>query len=427
MPLSWCSACALPGRHCEVRQLAKCHVHPERAGPTLVVRHPCKKVRRQRVRVHQPREQQFRIQVGHNKGRGKRAAVRKLHARHSPVAHQHFLHRAIEPDRHPRFLAGLRHSLRDRAHAPDGMAPITAPAVHATKIMVQQHIRRTRRVRAGVIANDGIEPERRLYRIRLEPEIQQLPRRLGEQIKQIALPLHIQPAQQIPLLQRASQPPNPVRQVRRRLRGQHPQHIGHPLQHRVIIRQPRRIARGELRHLVLRALQPAAKLQIPTILGRQEVGDRALDNPQPARVQPHVGNHPLMQQAHRVAGHRVAKPGMECFGHGGSAHHATPFRNRHAQPRARQVIPADEPVMPAAHYNNVPHASDVARGARCAKHRRARPRRGASAKRDRAPELLFQKEAKHPYPRSGYHPKYAAERRLVGAAGFEPTTPSPPD
>lgn len=67
----------------------------------------------------------------------------------------------------------------------------------AERAMMQHHIGRARRVGAGIIADDGIEPEQRLDEIVLEALVEHLAGRSREQVEQIALLFQRQPAQDV--------------------------------------------------------------------------------------------------------------------------------------------------------------------------------------------------------------------------------------
>ena len=84
--------------------------------------------------------------------------------------------------------------------------PFTSP-----KHMVQQHIGRARRIGAGIVADDGVEAEHRLDRIALEPAVEIVAGRLGEQVEQRALALHVEPRSRLPT---SAQPCSSSRQRR---------------------------------------------------------------------------------------------------------------------------------------------------------------------------------------------------------------------
>ncbi len=79
-----------------------------------------------------------------------------------------------------------RHRLRDRAHAAERVTPLPALAVDLAEDVMQQHVRRARRVRTREIADDRVEAERRLDRVGLEPAIEDVAGALGEQVEQVA-------------------------------------------------------------------------------------------------------------------------------------------------------------------------------------------------------------------------------------------------
>src|SRR5688572_12193579 len=75
----------------------------------------------------------------------------------------------------------LGHGRGDRAHAADRMTPDPALAVHLAERMVQQHVAGAWRVRAAVEAYHRVEAVERLHQIVLEPAIEVLAGRAGEQ------------------------------------------------------------------------------------------------------------------------------------------------------------------------------------------------------------------------------------------------------
>src|SRR4051794_20796648 len=68
---------------------------------------------------------------------------------------------SIDLDLHAALAGGVRHSLGDRPHAANGMAPSALLAVHLAKDVVQQDIGGVGRVGAGKGADDGVEAEGR--------------------------------------------------------------------------------------------------------------------------------------------------------------------------------------------------------------------------------------------------------------------------
>ena len=146
-----------------------------------------------------------------------------------------------------------RHRLRDRAHAAERVSPLPALAVDLAEDVMQQHVRRARRVRAREIADDRVEAERRLDRLGLEPAVEHVAGALGEQVEHVA-PL-------APSAARFSVPPTfhawnssctPPPTLGGVSQQQRAQHIGDALEHRVVRRQRGRILAREARDLGLR-------------------------------------------------------------------------------------------------------------------------------------------------------------------------------
>ena len=92
---------------------------------------------------------------------------------------------------------GLRHRLRDRAHAADRMTPRALLAVHLAEAVMQQHIGRARRVGARVVPDDAVQAVDRLDRIALEPGVEIVAGRVGEEVEQLALQIEAEVAQPV--------------------------------------------------------------------------------------------------------------------------------------------------------------------------------------------------------------------------------------
>ena len=148
--------------------------------------------------------------------------------------------------------------------------PFTSP-----KAMVQQHIGRARGIGAGVGSDDAVEAEDRLDRIALEPLVEEVARRAGEDLDAIALPLEAERAQAVCDLGRVEERGQigdetlTRRQVRGRLEGERAQDVGHPLEPRLVGVEPLGVAGGELGDFRPRA--PRRDLQITPVGQRQEV------------------------------------------------------------------------------------------------------------------------------------------------------------
>ena len=136
--------------------------------------------------------------------------------------------------------------------------------------------------------------------------------------------------------------------------GQAAQNVADFVKHGIIGRQCFGIAMGELGEFGLGALQSATQFQITGPIDRQEVGDRPLYNAQAVAVQAHVGDHLWIEQADRVAGHRVPKAGMEFLGHRRATDYRPGLADRYLQPRPGQIPGADQAVVATADDDRVP-------------------------------------------------------------------------
>ena len=127
------------------------------------------------------------------------------------------------------------------------MAPLAALTVHFAEHVVQQHVRRSRLIRAREIADDGIETECGLDRIGLEPVVEQIAGALREQIEQIAPTAQIErtktPAHFPCVEERAEIPARPRAEVRRCPSQQVAKQFRRAIEHRVVVRKPLGVAR----------------------------------------------------------------------------------------------------------------------------------------------------------------------------------------
>src|SRR3546814_16504851 len=72
-----------------------------------------------------------------------------------------------------------------------------------------------------------------------------------------------------------------------------------------------------------------------------------LDDAQAMRMEVHVGDDARIEQPQRIARGRIAESGHEFLGHRRAADDFAPVEHQHALPAARQIPPANQPVMPA--------------------------------------------------------------------------------
>ena len=192
---------------------------------------------------------------------------------------------ALGADFDPARGAGARHRLRDRAHAADRVAPDAPPAVHLAPAMMQEHVAGSRRIGAGVGSDDPVEAEDRLDRIALEPLVEDIAGRAGEELDEIALPFEPERAQAVADLggfeeaHEAGGEALSGRQIGRRLERERAQDVGQALEPRLVGVEPLGVAGGEFGDLRFGA--PGRDLEIAPVGQGQEVRQRTLDDAEP--------------------------------------------------------------------------------------------------------------------------------------------------
>ena len=222
--------------------------------------------------------------------------------------------------------------------------------------MMQQHIGRAQRVGACVIPDHAVPAVDSLDRIALEPAIEIVAGRIGEEIEQLALQIEAEPAQPVGDTAGLDQLGDRRERmafddVRRRLERKRAQHIRDRFEPRLVGIEPFGIARGKLRHLLVGA--PTAHFEIAPVIERQKIRDAALDDAQAMLGKPQVGDHLGIEQRDRVGGDRVAEAGMKFFRHRRAADDVAPLEHHHLQPGHRQIGGADETVMSAANDDSI--------------------------------------------------------------------------
>jgi hypothetical protein len=128
----------------------------------------------------------------------------------------------------------LRHSLCDRAHAPDRVTPHPALPVHFTEAVVQQHVCGALCVGAREITDDRIKPERGLDRCRFEPPVEQVACALRDKVEKIAPRGHVETHQPPAHAERTNDIGDSATNVRRRLEHQRAEHIADAI-NRVVV------------------------------------------------------------------------------------------------------------------------------------------------------------------------------------------------
>ncbi len=302
---------------------------------------------------HQPLIQQLRVDVGDDHRRSDLGAVGQRHAHRAATLHQHLRDLGVGVDAHAAGETFFGHRLGDCAHTADRMPPHAGLAVHFTEHMIKQHIGRTRRVRAGEIADHRIPAQRSFQRLALEPTVEQIARGFREQIQQIAARDHVERFQ----LSRSRERGQPISKhkavghVRRRALHQFAQHHDDAIKHRVILRQLFDIAlrpAGDIGRTVL-----AAEPERLPVRQRQEIRVRSLHHPQPVLLQTQIADHFWIEQTHGVTRHRVAEPRMEFLRHRRTADDAATLQHPHLQPCRSQIRRTDQTIVAAAEHQDI--------------------------------------------------------------------------
>src|SRR5439155_8724923 len=123
-----------------------------------------------------------------------------------------------------------------------GVSPGSALSVYLAERVMQQHVGRTRRIRAREMPDLRVEAKHRLDRIAVEPVIEQLARALRDELPQVAL-RRAGEKREPPAQSQRAQPVAPASsQVGRRLEDQIAQGIRRGFDGAVVIRQARRVA-----------------------------------------------------------------------------------------------------------------------------------------------------------------------------------------
>ena len=142
----------------------------------------------------------------------------------------------------PCAFAAAAMLLRDAAHAAADVAPHAADAVALAHDVVEQHVGRARHRRRGERPDDGVGGQRRLQLLRLEPAVEDRPRRAGEDFdgrRPPSLPSlrNFQPS--LPSCHRS--PTRVANGFGRRLRQHRLEEVGDARQHLLVLRvAPRR-------------------------------------------------------------------------------------------------------------------------------------------------------------------------------------------
>ena len=223
MPAVWWSASVRPGSAVKLGNSDSARFIRKVPEPQ---RNSCMRRRNsgvERAVRHHRGVEQLEIGVDRDRVGADDAAVVQHHAARAAALDQQLAHRRAGLDLDAVARRRLGHGLADRAHAADGVAPDPALAVHLAEGVMQQHVAGAGRVGAAVEAHHRVEAEQRLHQVVLEPVVEMLARRAGEQAverAQVGVRQTPELAAERAGLDQLAEAADARRQVRRRLQHQ---------------------------------------------------------------------------------------------------------------------------------------------------------------------------------------------------------------
>ena len=167
----------------EARQLRECDVDAERAGAAAPSLHATQESRLERVFRDHLRVKQLRIDIGSNRGGADEASVGENNATRPALLDHDLPDRRTGFDLYSMTRRRPRHRLRDRTHSTYRMPPDPFFAIQLAEGMMQEHVRRARRVRAGVVSDNGVETEPGLHELAFKPTIEIIGSRFREKVE----------------------------------------------------------------------------------------------------------------------------------------------------------------------------------------------------------------------------------------------------
>src|SRR5262249_50447243 len=156
---------------------------PEGAGGTAPCLHAPEKIGIERFWWNERGIEKLRIDIGGNRACADHSAARDHDAGCPLLFDQNFSDLRASLDFDAMFGSGLRHGLRDRSHAADGVTPRPLFTIHFTKRMVQKNVSGARCVWTRIISDDGIKPQPCFDQLALEPAVQEITCRFCKEIK----------------------------------------------------------------------------------------------------------------------------------------------------------------------------------------------------------------------------------------------------
>ena len=229
--------------------------------------------------------------------------------------------------------------------------------------MMQKHIARAGRIGAGVGSDDSVEAEDRLDRIALEPLVEQVAGRAGEELEKVALAFEIERAQAVSDFGRvderaeAGDEPPSGRDVRGRDKRERAQDVGEALKPSLVSGEPLGVAGGEFGDLGLGA--SGRDLEIAPIGQRQEVRQGTLDDAEPVAVKLEVADDLRVEKRDGIGGDGIAEARMKFLGRRRAADLRAALEHRDLEAGHGEIGGGDKAVMPGADDDDVRHRRKV--------------------------------------------------------------------
>ncbi len=307
-----------------------------------------------------------RMRTGGDDRRANLLAGSESHSRRPAVADVDRDDLGVGAHRRAGGLCRARDGLADRPHPADHLAPDTRHAVELAERVVQQVVGGAGRSRAGPDADHAARGDRALHRVVLEPVVEQVADRHGEDPDQV---VHVPLGEARPpggLAHQGGDVEGVARPERGRLAQEHrPQEIRRSLEqvlevrvHLTVLARMCRDRGGGLLGLVEEEDRPIGR--------HRRIGGVERDRPVAEVVQPEVGDDLRLQHRDDVGGPRDPGSRPDLLGHARTAENRSPLEHDHVEPGARQIRGGGETVVPPAHDDRVVARGRWPRGGRCA-------------------------------------------------------------
>ena len=230
--------------------------------------------------------------------------------------------------------------------------------------MMHEHVAGSRGIGAGIGSDDPVEAEDRLDRIALEPLVEDIAGRTGEELDEIALPFEPERTQAVCDFGRVEEAREAGgealsgREVGGRLERERAQDVGQALEPRLVGVEPFGVAGGEFRHL--RPGAPRRDLEVASIGQGQEIRQRALDQLEAVAMEVEIADDCRAQKRDRIGGDGIAEAGMEFLRRRRAADLRPALEHRDFEPGGGEIGGGDKAVVAAADDDDVGHPATAA-------------------------------------------------------------------